>query len=324
MAINGNRILGNISNNSFVLCLARSLIMSEDVYFLPVYDTIHSRMTWVSATPDNLPSSAEGHIKWIVFKVKNSGNGKFRLEGYLSQSLDPTDSPELEDLQSFLDLSQSTLGNHETVLSLSSSDVNLTLNMIDNVTLSSDELWSGVWYNTSPNSNVTASKILNNSGWAGFDDLSDLAVYPAQTSFIVCGNVQQARNFQCSTLRFFESLKFVENWVIGTPDYNLKDCETGDHPTSMFCLFSNNLSQANGNIQECNGFRGYHYGNACNGDEYADVCGSNVCIFNEQSSLACIARPESSNIFGTIIILAVVVVVMLSALAFIFLRKRTD
>lgn len=327
MAINGNRILGSISENSYVLCLARTMINGQNVFFLPLYDLLYKRLVWVSATDENLPSVAEAHSKWYVFKQKTSTSGKFIFESFLTDLLLENEAPIFSATNETLETARLNIdGKTETVLaSLPKTNSLLNLSVTEDVILSKSKLWAGVWYKTNPKSGIAAAKISGTKGWAGLTDLANIVIYKnVYFSFIPCFGIQQSVTAQCfSHNKYFTALTFVREWVKGNQNYLMTNCDKLTDPNLMNCLFTSSIEQEGIDTPKCNGFRGYMYGSRCKNNEYADVCGPSEqdncgmmkCMYDANGSLACREENEPKqriSILGMgMIVLAIVLAIVL-------------
>ena len=294
MAINGNRIMGKITNGSYVMMIAKAVIDNQDTFFNPVFSHNDDKLQWISATPVNIAPAVLPHIDWFVFKVISSGGGKFLFQNYTIHDMNiTTTQPELTDTKQTLEI---TPGNYDSIqadilASIGDSTTSLELNLPTGVTLDRNDLWAGVWYKITGNPGLAAAKVFHGK-WGSINGLTNKTIYKdPQFIFVPIQDIQKSVNGECSSLRYFEGLEYVRNWVNDVPDYTMKGCSGDENPPvakkDMFCLFANPIMSSDGTYPECNGFRGYKYGVKCEGIEYADNCNALKCMYTKNDKLNC-------------------------------------
>lgn len=306
--------MGKITNGSYVMMVAKAVIDNQDTFFNPVFSHNDDKLQWVSVTPVNIAPPVLPHIEWFVFKVTSSGGGKFLFQNYTVNDMNITTTlPELVDTQQTLEITQ---GNYDGIqadilASIGDSTTSLELNLPTDVTLNNDDLWAGVWYTITGNPGLAAAKVFHGK-WGSINGLTNKTIYKdPQFIFVPIQGIQKTVNGECSSLRYFEGLEYVRNWVNDVSDYTMKGC-SGDavEKKDMFCLFANPIMDSDGTYPECNGFRGYKYGTKCEGVEYADACDAMTCMYTSKSVLAC-KEPGAEGHRNTLIVIIVGLVILI-------------
>lgn len=317
--------MGKITDNSYVMCVAKAQVNNRDVFFLPTLTTYDDTLVWVSATPDNIPAASSKYFNWLVFKTKSTGNGDFSLNFFKAKDFTATDTPELVDASD--SMSVYNFEGTDTLSNLRQPGNVIKFTYLDDVALNHSGLWCGVWYQTVPSTSIVGPPITGTNGWAGIANATDGQIFGScQYMFFPCGGVNMSKLGVCSTLKFFEPFEYINGWITGDENYTLKNCyqtpESGAS-TDMHCLYGGEILQVNNNFAQCNGFRQYRYGKNCSGDVYADSCRELSCLYGYNNSLACQEVEGSGKQQLAIIFIAIAaLIVFLVIIGMVVFRRR--